>query len=120
METLQAGGVLESSGPPLDDGHRNFNIDASWAEKLMKTRVSFLAAPTVVVVEQQGVDKSKVWVSLISHVHVLTTYSHCSVPPIWFLPCTALTAVTISNLYLARCFHFPICNSTSQSLLIEG
>ena len=54
-----------------------FNIDASWAEKLMKTRVSFLAAPTVVVVEQQGVDKSKVWVSLISHVHVLTTHSHC-------------------------------------------
>ena len=45
-------------------GTEIFNIDASWAEKLMKTRVSFLAAPTVVVVEQQGVDKSKVWVSL--------------------------------------------------------
>ena len=24
-----------------------FNIDASWAEKLMKKRVSFLTAPTV-------------------------------------------------------------------------
>ena len=24
MQTLQVGGVLESSGPPLDDGHRDF------------------------------------------------------------------------------------------------
>ena len=24
MQTLQVGGVLESSGPPLDDGHRYF------------------------------------------------------------------------------------------------
>ena len=27
-----------------------FNIDASWAEKLMKTRVPFLSAPTVMMV----------------------------------------------------------------------
>ena len=27
--TLQVGGVLESSGDPLDDGYENFKIDAS-------------------------------------------------------------------------------------------
>ena len=27
-----------------------FNIDASWAEKLMKKRVSFLTAPTVLLI----------------------------------------------------------------------
>ena len=28
-----------------------FEIDASWAEKLMKTRVSFLTAPTVLILK---------------------------------------------------------------------
>ena len=32
VQTLQVGGVLESSGPPLDYG----NIDASWAEEFTK------------------------------------------------------------------------------------
>ena len=37
-------GVLESSGHPLAD---IFKIDASWAEKLKKTRVSKILSPTV-------------------------------------------------------------------------
>ena len=43
IQTLQVGGVLES----LMMGTEVFKIDAPWAEKLRKTRVSFLMNPSV-------------------------------------------------------------------------
>ena len=47
IQTLQVGGVLESSGPPFDDGHRYFKIGATWDVKLTKKEVQFLLMPTV-------------------------------------------------------------------------
>ena len=40
-------GVLESLQDYHYGGHKDFQIDASWAEKLTKTRVPFQKAPTV-------------------------------------------------------------------------
>ena len=40
FQISQVGGVLESSGPPLEDGHATeiLNIGASWAEEFTKTK----------------------------------------------------------------------------------
>ena len=35
-------------------GTEIFKIDASWAEKLMKTRVQFLMTPTVMYLKEAG------------------------------------------------------------------
>ena len=45
---LEVGGVLESSRSPFEDGQGIFEIYASWAEKLTKSRVSILMTPTVI------------------------------------------------------------------------
>ena len=53
LKIMRVGGVLVFWTPqdlPLMMGTEIFNIDTSWAEKLMKTRVPFSTAPTVMMV----------------------------------------------------------------------
>ena len=54
-------------------GTEIFNFDASLAEKLTKTRVSFLAAPTVIVKRMRMVVR---WMDVV--VIIISDYGHCT------------------------------------------
>ena len=59
IQILQVGGVLESSGPPLDDGHRDFKNGCILGWEIDENeRVSFLMNPSVKIKQSNMGDSS--------------------------------------------------------------